>query len=90
MEILVCLFNSPIYSFIYQKKFKSKKVLKQHFQDFPLPILNNDLIKLFYDVYADILAGIKKQEHADKIICSYFKISDTEYNYIKESVYGNT
>lgn len=90
MEILVCLFNSPIYSFIYQKKFKSKKVLKQHFQDFPLPILNNDLIKLFYDVYADILTGIKKQEHADKIICSYFKISDTEYNYIKESVYGNT
>ena len=90
MEILVCLFNSPIYSFIYQKKFKSKKVLKQHFQDFPLPVLNNDLITLFYDVYADILMGVKKQEHADKLICSYFKISDVEYTYIKESVYGNT
>lgn len=41
-------------------------------------------------IYAGILAGIKKQEDADKIICYYFKISDTEYNYIKESVYGNT
>ena len=89
MEILVCLFNSPIYTFIYQKKFKSKKVLKQHFQDFPLPVLSNELNKSFCDVYSDIFAGKSNQENADKLICNYFKISDTEYNYIKECVYGN-
>lgn len=89
MEILVCLFNSPIYSFVYQKKFKSKKVLKQHFQDFPLPVLNSDLTKSFYDIYSDIFAGNANQENVDKIICNYFNISDTEYNYIKECVYGN-
>ena len=89
MEILVCLFNSPIYSFVYQKKFKSKKVLKQHFQDFPLPVLNSDLTKSFYDIYSDIFAGNANQERVDKIICNYFNISGTEYNYIKECVYGN-
>ena len=89
MEILVCLFNSPIYTFIYQKKFKSKKVLKQHFQDFPLPVLSNELNKSFCDVYSDIFAGKSNQENADKLICNYFKISDTEYNYIKVCVYGN-
>ena len=89
MEILVCLFNSPIYTFIYQKKFKSKKVLKQHFQDFPLPVLNSDLTKSFYDIYSDIFAGNANQERVDKIICNYFNISGTEYNYIKECVYGN-
>ena len=89
MEILVCLFNSPIYTFIYQKKFKSKKVLKQHFQDFPLPVLSNELNKSFCDLYSDIFAGKSNQENADKLICNYFKISDTEYNYIKECVYGN-
>ena len=89
MEILVCLFNSPIYSFVYQKKFKSKKVLKQHFQDFPLPVLNSDLTKSFYDIYSDIFAGNANQENVDKIICNYFNISNTEYNYIKECVYGN-
>ena len=84
MEILVLLFNSPIYTFIYQKKFKSKKVLRQHFQDFPLPILCNNLIKSFNELYIGIINGTKTQNDADKIICSYFKISDTEYNHIKE------
>jgi len=90
MEILVCLFNSPIYSFIYQKKFKSKKVLKQHFQDFPLPILDSELIKSFNEVYVDIIENIKKQEDADKLICRYFKIAENDYDYIKACVYGNT
>ncbi|WP_443741542.1 N-6 DNA methylase [Treponema berlinense] len=90
MEILVCLFNSPVYTFIYQKKFNSKKVLKQHFQDFPLPILDYDLSREFNEVYFGILNNTKKQEDADKIICSYFEISKIEYDYIKESVYGNS
>jgi len=90
MEILVCLFNSPVYTFIYQKKFNSKKVLKQHFQDFPLPILNYDLSRKFNEVYSGILNNTKKQEDADEIICSYFEISKKEYDYIKESVYGNS
>lgn len=90
MEILVCLFNSPVYTFIYQKKFNSKKVLKQHFQDFPLPILNYDLSRKFNEAYSGILNNTKKQEDADEIICSYFEISKKEYDYIKESVYGNS
>lgn len=60
MEILVCLFNSPVYTFIYQKKFNSKKVLKQHFQDFPLPILNYDLSRKFNEVYSGILNNRSK------------------------------
>lgn len=90
MEVLACLFNSPIYTFIYQKKFKSKKLLRQHIQDFPLPTLSRDLVKNFLSVYDDIMIGRKTQKDADKLICSYFKISDWEYNYIKESVYGTT
>ncbi len=90
MEALACLFNSPIYTFIYQKKFKSKKVLRQHLQDFPLPILSCELVKNFLEVYEDIIIGRKTQTDADGLICSYFKISDREYNHIKESVYGKT
>ena len=84
LEILVCLFNSPIYTFIFQKKFKSKKLLRQHFQDFPLPILCDDLIESFNEVYKGIMLGTKTQDDVDKIICSYFKISAEEYDYIKE------
>ncbi len=86
-EILICLFNSPIYTFIFQKKFKSKKVLRQHFQDFPLPILCHDLAKSFNEVYQRIILGSKTQDDVDKIICSYFKISDEEYNYIRDCTF---
>ncbi|MDD7013752.1 MAG: N-6 DNA methylase [Spirochaetales bacterium] len=88
MEILVCLFNSPIYSFIYQKKFKSKKVLKQHFQDFPLPVLDQKTEKMFLSFYSDILKGTINQTIIDRKICECFGISDKQYNHIKESVYG--
>ena len=88
MEVLLCLFNSPIYTFIYQKKFKSKKVLKQHFQDFPLPVLSVALIKNFNELYQGIITGRKTQQDADEIICSCFKLSYSEYSYIKECVYG--
>lgn len=90
MEILVCLFNSPIYSFIFQKKFKSKKVLKQHFQEFPLPVLDNNFRASFIEMYADILNGKADQILIDKKICEYFKISQEQYDYIRESVYGTT
>lgn len=86
MEILLCLFNSPIYTFVYQKKFKSKKVLKQHFQDFPLPLLTSDLIQSFNEVYTEIMSGTKNQEDADKLICNYFGISKIEYNYINQVI----
>lgn len=87
MEILVCLFNSPIYTFMYQKKFKSKKVLKQHFQDFPLPVLDKKLKEKFLSLYSSILNGIKKQEDVDVELCAYFKITEDEYIHIKECVW---
>lgn len=88
MEILVCLFNSPIYSFIYQKRFLSRKVLKQHLQELPLPILTPMLIQSFNEVYAGIVASSKQQDDADMFICDYFNISGQEYQHIKECVYG--
>lgn len=90
MEMLVCLFNSPIYSFIYQKKFKSKKVLKHHFQDFPLPVLDKDIKESFLLSYNNIIQEKIEQSDIDKKICEYFQISDKQYNHITECVYGIT
>lgn len=86
MEILVLLFNSPVYSFIYQKKFKSKKVLKKHIQDFPLPVLDKKLTETFLGSYKKIMDGKISQEEADKAVCMYFGLSGEEYNYIKSAV----
>lgn len=90
MEILVCLLNSSIYSFIYQKKFKSKKVLKQHLKDFPLPVLSDTTQGDFIYIYNQIMNGMKSQKDADELICKYFALSNEDYDYIQRSIYGNT
>jgi len=38
IKVILALFNSPIYQFIFQKKFSSIKVLKNHIEQLPLPI----------------------------------------------------
>ena len=82
METIVCLFNSPVYTFIYQKKFHSKKVLKSHLQDLPLPVLDEEQHGLFYSMYHKIINEKIRQVEIDKIICGIFGISDEEYEYI--------
>jgi tRNA1(Val) A37 N6-methylase TrmN6 len=82
METIVCLFNSPIYTFIYQKKFHSKKMLKSHLQDFPLPILDEKQHSLFYSLHCRIMDGEIRQVEIDKVICEIFGMTDMEYEYI--------
>ena len=91
METIVSLFNSSIYTFIYRKKFHSKKVLKSHLQVLPLPLLSNEIHKYILNIYNEII--IKNngtidlyQNEIDKIICKAFLIDDTEYEYIKGAI----
>jgi len=94
METIVSLFNSDIYTFIFTKKFHSKKILKSHLQNLPLPILSNKMYHSIFDLYNEAFSKaypesiLKKklflyQEKIDKIICKAFSINKEEYNYIK-------
>jgi tRNA1(Val) A37 N6-methylase TrmN6 len=87
METIVSLFNSSIYSYIYKKKFHSRKILKSHLQDLPLPILSTKEHKNIYNMYHKMILAKENteifQENIDKIICDYFSIDNEQYNYIK-------
>jgi hypothetical protein len=93
METIVCLFNSPIYSYIYQKKYHSRKVLKSHLQSLPLPLFYDDTHRTFSVLHHEITSHpaqktLEIQHEIDALICKWFSISDKEYNYIKGVVYG--
>jgi type I restriction-modification system DNA methylase subunit len=90
METIVCLFNSPLYSFIYQKKFHSKKVLKSHLQDLPLPLLESEQHKQFLILYRHILSHEATQADVDRLICKIFSLGQEEYAYVKGCVDGNS
>jgi type I restriction-modification system DNA methylase subunit len=88
METIVCLFNSPVYSYIYQKKYHSRKVLKSHLQSLPLPLFPEQTHRLFSIFHREITAHSalkipEIQKEIDKYICKWFSISDKEYNYIQ-------
>jgi len=91
METLTALFNSNIYAFIFRKKFHSIKVLKSHLQNLPLPIFSPDLHKYIYNLYNETFNKKDKtisnfQSEIDEIICKYFTIDNTEYDYIMGAI----
>jgi tRNA1(Val) A37 N6-methylase TrmN6 len=88
METIVSLFNSDIYTFIFKKKYHSRKVLKSHLLNLPLPILPGETHKRISKMYNETFikncgAVSLYQQEIDKIICSAFSINERQYNYIK-------
>ena len=88
METIVSFFNSDIYTFIFRKKFHSRKVLKSHLQNLPLPILSYETHQFISNLYNETFSRKSKdtssfQYEIDKIICKAFSIAKEQFNYIK-------
>jgi type I restriction-modification system DNA methylase subunit len=89
METIVSFFNSDIYTFIYRKKYHSKKILKSHLQNLPMPILSADTHRYIYNLYEKtfVFANCSIddfQSEIDEIICKSFLIDKRQYGYIRE------
>jgi type I restriction-modification system DNA methylase subunit len=91
METITAFFNSDIYTFIFRKKFHSKKILKSHLQILPLPVFSPDTHQYIYALYSRFIEGANKnidefQAEIDEIICKAFSIGKRQYNYIKGEI----
>lgn len=91
MEIIVSFFNSDIYTFIFQKKFHSRKVLKSHLQNLPLPILSSNICQYIIESYNKTFVSTHGsienfQGVIDEIICKSFAIDKNQYDYIKGEI----
>ncbi len=89
MESIVCLFNSPIYTYIYRKKFHSRKLLKSHLQALPLPTLSEEIHSTLKLKHSAIVCGDENEESLEPLIADIFALSSKEFSYIKESINGN-
>ena len=89
METIVCLFNSQVYSFIFRKKFHSRKVLKSHLQALPLPFLSEERHESLYSIHSALVSGqisvSAGQAEIDALLLRLFNISRTEYTIILEN-----
>lgn len=82
IKAICALFNSSLYQFIFQKKFSSIKVLRNHIEQMPLPLWDK---KTFSEIIKLVNEGIKEKNNFVKIdnyIMNKFALSSEEKTYI--------
>ena len=63
IKVIAALFNSSLYQFIFQKKFSSIKVLRNHIEQMPLPLWSD---KIFSDIIKLVGETIKNKNNFKK------------------------
>ncbi len=84
MKVILALFNSSLYQFIFQKKFSSIKILRSHIEELPLPLWK---VEVFSKITEMTNTAIKQKNNFDEIdndIMNQFNLLQKEKNYIKE------
>ncbi|MBI9100050.1 MAG: N-6 DNA methylase [Spirochaetaceae bacterium] len=89
VEIIVALFNSDLYRFIYRKKFNSIKILRNHLEQLPVPRFSTDEIRQLTILVQKIeKSGIREYStlmtELNDFIFRYFEIGDRDRSYILE------
>ncbi len=85
IKVIAALFNSSPYQFIFQKKFSSIKVLRNHIEQMPLPLWDE---KTFSEITKLVDQTMENSHHFEKLdnyIMNKYSFSSQEINYIKES-----
>ena len=86
IKVILGLFNSSLYQFIFQKKFSSIKVLRSHIEELPLPLWDQKILKLLSAQTNRLIQGSKNFKQLDDFILSQFAFSQKEKDYILVSV----
>ena len=89
LKLVLALFNSTLYQFIFQKKYGTIKVLRSHLESLPLPVLAPGDINLILSRINNILEQkeiVRYMKIIDNIIFSLFEFTEAEQNYITKSI----
>ena len=84
IKVILALFNSSLYQFLFQKKFFSIKVLRNHIEELPLPLWDR---KIFFKIEKLVDKSIQNQisfQELDDYIFKQFLLSQKEKDYIRE------
>ncbi len=84
IKVIAALFNSSLYQFIFQKKFSSIKVLRNHIEQMPLPLWDKKTFSEIIKLVDEIINKGDKFEELDNFIMKKYSLSSQEINYIKE------
>lgn len=84
IKVISALFNSSLYQFIFQKKFASIKVLRNHIDHLPLPFWGEKIFNEIVEIVDKIIQNQLSFDIIDNYIMDKYSLSTEERNYIKE------
>lgn len=82
IKIIAALFNSSLYQFIFQKKFSSIKVLRNHIEQLPLPLWDKKTFSEIIKLTDKIIKDENNFGELDNYIIDRFGFSEEEKEYI--------
>jgi tRNA1(Val) A37 N6-methylase TrmN6 len=83
IETLACLLNSKLYTFLYRKKFNSKKLLRSHLESFPIPDLSNDQHGKFLSLHDEHINGKKNFGEINTLVYEIFSLNTNEMDTVE-------
>lgn len=86
IKVILALFNSSLYQFIYSKKFNTLKVLRGNLEELPLPIFSEESYGKIIKYVDEIVSSEKTHDELDLLIFKLFDISESEQKYILASM----
>ena len=84
VKVIVGLFNSSLYQFLFQKKFSSIKVLRSHIEALPLPLWDKKIFSKIVRLVDKVIKNQSDFQELDKYIINKFSLSEKEKNYINK------
>lgn len=86
IKVIMALFNSSLYNFIYAKKYSSIKILKTHLEELPLPLWDSQTMDIIEMMVQQIMQTGTGYDELDDLIMDKFGLSRSEKEHIIESM----
>ncbi len=86
VKVILALFNSVLYQFLFKKKFASIKVLRSHIEELPLPLWSGNILQEIVLMADNILSGSDCRNELDLYIMRKMGLNDREIDIICKAV----
>ena len=92
IKYILAILNSRIAQFIYKKEFNSVKVLRNHIEHIPIPIVSEQKQNEIIELTDILIRGIDDEQtyiiydKLDDIIFNLWALSNDEINIIKNAI----
>lgn len=85
VKVILALFNSSLYHYIFTKKYHTLKILRGDLEQLPLPFWPDDVYSHIADLADKLINGEDQYTELDDYIMALFELTPEECRYVKNN-----